>query len=106
MSLTEALDMTTPGGRALARMLAVFAAFEPDILGDRVKAGIAQARKEGRSHGRPPTVQQHTAQIRTLFASGVSKRQIAARLDISCASVRRMLPTATKASVRAPSRAA
>jgi DNA invertase Pin-like site-specific DNA recombinase len=57
VSLTEALDMTTPGGRALAGMLAVFAEFERDILRDLVKAGIAQARKEGRPHGRSPTVQ-------------------------------------------------
>lgn len=51
VSLSEALDMTTPSGRALAGMLAVFAEFERDILRDRVKAGIAQARKEGRPHG-------------------------------------------------------
>ena len=92
VSLTEALDMTTPGGRALAGMLAVFAEFERDILRDRVKAGIAQARKEGRPHGRPPTVRHHAAEISSLFAQGVSKRQIAARLSISRASVRRMLP--------------
>lgn len=90
--LTEALDMTTPGGRALAGMLAVFAEFERDILRDRVKAGIEQARKEGRPHGRPPTVRQHTAEIRALFARGLSKRQIAAQLDISRTSVRRLLP--------------
>lgn len=47
VSLSEALDLTTPSGRALAGMLAVFAEFEPDILRDRVKAGIAQARREG-----------------------------------------------------------
>jgi putative DNA-invertase from lambdoid prophage Rac len=92
VSLTEALDMTTPGGRALAGMLAVFAEFERDILRDRVKAGIAQARKEGRPHGRPPTVRHHAREISALFARGVSKRQIAARLSISRASVRRMLP--------------
>jgi putative DNA-invertase from lambdoid prophage Rac len=57
-----------------------------------VKAGIAQARKEGRPHGRPPSVQKHTTEIRALFADGISKRQIAARLNISRASVRRMLP--------------
>jgi putative DNA-invertase from lambdoid prophage Rac len=91
VSLTEALDMTTPGGRALAGMLAVFAEFERDILRDRVKAGIAQARKEGRPHGRPPTMQQHATAIANLFAGGVSKRQIATRLSISRASVRRML---------------
>ncbi|HVO26237.1 MAG TPA: recombinase family protein [Candidatus Margulisiibacteriota bacterium] len=91
VSLTEALDMTTPGGRALAGMLAVFAEFERDILRDRVKAGIAQARKEGRPHGRPPTMQQHAGEIAALFAGGVSKRQIAARLSISRSSVRRLL---------------
>jgi putative DNA-invertase from lambdoid prophage Rac len=41
VSLSEALDLTTPSGRALAGMLAVFAEFERDILRDRVKAGIA-----------------------------------------------------------------
>jgi len=98
VSLTEALDMTTPGGRALAGMLAVFAEFERDILRDRVRAGIAQARKEGRPHGRPPTVQKHAGQIKTLFAGGISKRQIAARLHISRASVRRMLAGRSRAS--------
>jgi len=40
VSLTEALDLTTPSGRALAGMLAVSAELERDILRDRVKAGI------------------------------------------------------------------
>jgi DNA invertase Pin-like site-specific DNA recombinase len=66
VSLCEALDLTTPSGRALAGMLAVFAEFERDILRDRVKAGIAQARKEGRPHGRPPTVAKYASQVRTL----------------------------------------
>jgi putative DNA-invertase from lambdoid prophage Rac len=91
VSLTEALDMTTPGGRALAGMLAVFAEFERDILRDRVKAGIAQARKEGRPHGRPPSVRQHAAAVSQLFSGGASKRQIAAQFKISRSSVRRLL---------------
>lgn len=98
MSLTEALDMTTPGGRALAGMRAVFAEFERDSRRDRVKAGIAQARKEGRPHGRPPTVRHHAAEISTLFKEGISKRQIAARLSITRASVRRMLSAPREAS--------
>ena len=60
VSLGEALDLATPSGRALAGMLAVFAEFERDILRDRVKAGIAQARKEGRptaGRGRSPGMQ-------------------------------------------------
>jgi putative DNA-invertase from lambdoid prophage Rac len=41
VSLSEALDLTTPSGRAFAGMLAVFAEFERDILRDRVKAPIS-----------------------------------------------------------------
>ena len=63
VSLSEALDLTTASGRALAGMLAVFAKFERDILRDRVKAGIAQARRDGKPHGRPPTVGQSADQI-------------------------------------------
>jgi putative DNA-invertase from lambdoid prophage Rac len=77
ISLHEALDMTTPTGRALVGMLAVFAEFERDLLGDRVKAGIAQARKLGKPYGRPPTVQQRSDEIRKLYARGISKREIA-----------------------------
>jgi putative DNA-invertase from lambdoid prophage Rac len=94
VSLSEALDLTTPSGRALAGMLAVFAEFERDILRDRVKAGIAQARKEGRQHGRPVSAGLHKAKIRQLFKKGLSKRQIAMRLKISRTSVRRLLETA------------
>jgi putative DNA-invertase from lambdoid prophage Rac len=91
VSLSEALDMTTPSGRALAGMLAVFAEFERDILRDRVRAGIAQARKEGRPHGRPPTVAKLAPQVRSLAKNGISKRAIAKRLKISRTSVRRFL---------------
>ena len=77
VSLCEALDLTTPSGRALAGMLAVFAEFEREILRDRVKAGIAQARQQGKPHGRPPTIKAHSAEIKRLFGRGISKRAIA-----------------------------
>src|ERR1700757_1877833 len=72
VSLSEALDLTTPSGRALAGMLSVFAEFERDILRDRVKAGIAQARKEGRPHGRPATVAKYASQVRALAKKGLN----------------------------------
>ena len=43
-------------GQAMAGMLVVFAQYERDILRNRVKAGIAEARKNGKPHGRPATV--------------------------------------------------
>lgn len=83
VSLSEALDLTTPSGRALAGMLAVFAEFERDIIRDRVKAGIAQARKEGRPHGRPPTVAKYTLRVRALAKNGLSKSEISRRRKIT-----------------------
>jgi Site-specific recombinases, DNA invertase Pin homologs len=46
VSLTEALDLTTPRS-AMAGLLAVFAAFEREILGERTRAGLAHAGKTG-----------------------------------------------------------
>ena len=91
VSLTEAIDLTTPSGRALAGMLAVFAEFERDILRERVKAGIAQARENGRRHGRPPTASKQAAEVKQLFKKGMSKSEIARRLKIGRTSVIRIL---------------
>jgi len=41
VSLTEALDLTTPSGRAMAGLLAIFAEFEREILRERTRAGLS-----------------------------------------------------------------
>jgi putative DNA-invertase from lambdoid prophage Rac len=91
ISLTEALDLTTPTGRSMAGMLSVFAEFEREILRERVRAGIAQARKEGRPHGRPRTALLKVNEILRLKAKRVSHSEIARRLWIGRTSVRRIL---------------
>jgi putative DNA-invertase from lambdoid prophage Rac len=91
VSLTEALDLTTPAGRAMAGLLAVFAEFERDILRERVRAGLAHARQQGKQLGRPPSVVHNAAEVRKLCRQGISKSEIARRLDIGRTSVRRLL---------------
>jgi len=91
VSLTEALDLTTPIGRAMAGLLAVFAEFEREILGERVRAGLAHARQNGKRLGRPPTAARKGSQVRELYRHGVSKAEIARRLHIGRTSVRRIL---------------
>jgi len=49
VSLNEALDLTTPAGRAMAALLAVFAAFEREILQERVRAGLAHPDRTARN---------------------------------------------------------
>ncbi len=53
--LTEAFDLTTPADRAMAGLLAVFAEFEREVLRDRVRAGLARARANGKELGQPVT---------------------------------------------------
>jgi DNA invertase Pin-like site-specific DNA recombinase len=91
VSLTEALDLTTPAGRAMAGLLAVFAEFEREILQERVRAGLAHARQNGKRLGRPPTAALQSGPVRKLYRAGVSKAEIARRLQIGRTSVRRIL---------------
>ena len=93
VSLTEALDLTTPAGRAMAGLLAIFAEFERDILRERVRAGLAHARQNGKQLGRPATAALHADEVRKLHRAGVSKAEIARRLQIGRTSVRRILAT-------------
>jgi putative DNA-invertase from lambdoid prophage Rac len=83
VSLTEALDLTTPAGRAMAGLLAVFAAFERETLGERTRDGLAHARENGKRLGRPATAAAHAAEIRKLHRAGNSKSEIARRLEIT-----------------------
>ncbi len=91
VSLTEALDLATPAGRAMAGLLAVFAEFEREILRERVRAGLEQARRNGQRLGRPITAALHADQVRKLYGAGISKTEIARRVQIGRTSVRRIL---------------
>ena len=91
VSLTEALDLTTPAGRAMAGLLSVFAEFEREILRERVCAGLAHARQQGKRLGRPPSVLHKAAEARKLHQQGSSKSEIARKLEIGRTSVRRLL---------------
>jgi DNA invertase Pin-like site-specific DNA recombinase len=91
VSLTEALDFTTSAGRAMVGLLSVFAEFERDMIRERVKAGIAQARADGKQHGRPQTAGKKVAEVKRLYKKGWNKSQIARELEISRGSVINML---------------
>ena len=85
--------MTTPSGRAMAGMLAVFAEFERDILRERVRAGIAEARNKGKTHGRPASARRKKDEVKKLYKNGkgLSKSAIAKKLKIGRTSVIRLL---------------
>lgn len=100
VSMTEALDLSTPSGRALAGMLAVFAEFERDMLRERVRGGLERARREGTRLGRPPTAASHAGEVLALRRRKLSHAEIAKRVGIGESSVRRILTSATSANRR------
>jgi DNA invertase Pin-like site-specific DNA recombinase len=66
----QAVDTTTPAGRALFQMLGVFAEFERSIIQERVQAGVARARAAGVRFGRPEVEASRIDHVRTLLEGG------------------------------------
>lgn len=96
VSLTEALDLTTAAGRAMAGLLGVFAQFEREVMRERTMAGLAEARRRGVRLGRPPSARARRKDVLQLRAEGLTIRPIARRLHISRASVHRLLTAPKK----------
>jgi DNA invertase Pin-like site-specific DNA recombinase len=81
-SLTEAIDTTTAAGRMMMQMVGAFAEFERAMLRERTRAGLEQAKKDGRVGGRRPKLSdQQQAEIVRLFAK--VKKRLQTPLDCS-----------------------
>lgn len=89
----QALDTTTPSGRAMFGMLGVFAEFERGIIRERINSGLARARAKGTRLGRPGLSEEVKAAIRTGKTEGLSIRAIAAKTGISIGAVQKILAT-------------
>jgi hypothetical protein len=68
----QGLDTTTPAGKAMFQMMGVFAEFERAMIAERVRAGLARARGEGKRLGRPPIAPELQKRILDPRASGGS----------------------------------
>jgi DNA invertase Pin-like site-specific DNA recombinase len=76
----QALDTSTPAGRALLQMSGVFAEFERAMIVERTKAGMARARAAGKQIGRAPASGALIDAIRALRAGGMGMDRIARNL--------------------------
>ncbi|MBK9156398.1 MAG: recombinase family protein [Chloracidobacterium sp.] len=79
----------------MAGMLSTFTEFERDIIRERVKAGIANTREQGKPHGRPKTAALKRGKIIELKAKGLNNSPISRELKISRGSVINQLRDAT-----------
>ena len=91
VSIHDQFDTTTPTGRAMFGMLAVFVEFERDIIQQRTKAGLEAARKRGRLGGRPAIDADTKRRIIKLFESGESATDIAKEYGIGRSTVYKVL---------------
>src|SRR4249919_1678633 len=83
----QALDTSTPSGRALFGMLGVFSEFERAMIRDRVLAGLDRARSSGKRLGRPRTTPFTVQRIRAALDEGRGVRETARLLKVSGAKV-------------------
>lgn len=90
----QALDTSTPAGRALFQMMGIFAEFERAMIQERVKAGMKRAAKAGKHLGRPPMPDATRAAILKQAKGGASFREIGRKLNVSDATVRRTVSAA------------
>lgn len=93
--LSMNLDTSTPTGKLILNVLGSIAEFEREMMLERQKEGVAKAKTEGKYKGRAPTAQRKRDAVLKLRAEGVKPDTIAERLQISRASVYRILGDAT-----------
>lgn len=91
----QGLDTSTPSGRAMFGMLGVFAEFEREMISERVRAGIKNAKangtKSGRLIGRPRVGDEVERQVIGLRAKAWGVNRIARHLEIGSGTVRRII---------------
>ena len=86
----QGLDTGTPAGRAMFGMMGVFAEFERAMIVERVKAGLARARAQGRVGGRPRVAANVEKRIRAVLATGFGIRKAARQLGVGTSVVQRV----------------
>lgn len=97
-SVSDGLNSSTSGGRAMLQMLAIFAEMEREFIRERTVAGLASAKAQGRTGGRPRALDSKRAkQAQVLREAGQSVPDIARALGASVATIYRLTKTPTHA---------
>ena len=90
----QGLDTSTPSGKAMFQMLGVFAEFERAMIRERVLAGLARARADGKQLGRRPVEQSKARKVKAALAlrsRGVGIRRIARDVGLGVGTVLRVV---------------
>jgi DNA invertase Pin-like site-specific DNA recombinase len=87
----QGIDTATPAGKAMFQMMGVFAEFERAMTQERVKAGLARARGEGKVLGRPKVGESVERQIVALRTQGLGIVKIAKTAGCGVSTVQRVV---------------
>ena len=90
----QGMDTTTPSGKALFQMCAVFSEFERSMIQERIKAGLARAKAQGKTLGRRKVGEAKEQEIRELRADGLGYHKIAKAAGVGVSVVQRVLKAA------------
>jgi DNA invertase Pin-like site-specific DNA recombinase len=90
ISFSEQMDTSTPTGKMIFTVLGAVAELERSLIGERVRAGVRNARAKGKKLGRPKVAVDAT-KVRELRQEGQSFEQIGETLSVSAASAWRAL---------------
>jgi putative DNA-invertase from lambdoid prophage Rac len=86
------LDLTSSAGKLMLTMLAAMAEMERDLLVERTQSGLARAKAEGKTLGRPAlTTDEQRAKMVARFKAGESISALSRDYDVSRASVMRIV---------------
>ena len=91
ISYDNQLDTSTPTGKLTFQIIGAVAEFEKDIIRERVRAGLANAKRKGQRLGRPPKPPMAREQARILRDQGLSYRKIGRKLGIAESTARNWL---------------
>lgn len=89
----QGLDTSTPAGRAMYQMLGVFSEFERAMIQERVRAGLAKAKANGKRLGRRPTPPDVLESVSELLRGGASIRAAARAAGVSHGTVQKVAAT-------------
>lgn len=87
ISYQENIDTTTPTGELIFHVMASLAQFESSLISQRVKAGMARAKAQGKHIARPQLSKEKQTKIRELYAKGLSMNQISLQSGIAYGTV-------------------
>jgi DNA invertase Pin-like site-specific DNA recombinase len=100
VSATEVFDTSSAQGRLLMHLVSAFAEFERTVIVERVRAGLAAARRRGARLGRPQA-RLDDERLLELRTGGMSVRQIARELGVGSSTIQRRLGRSDRLVARA-----